>query len=111
MSNARKRAKAQALRWRHRHEAVKQGLGWSERAQLRRRNLELQGYRCAYCWCPLTPKRATLDHIIPKAKGGADDYENTVAACIQCNKLKGARCWIDFWNWAGRIRQHHRRTA
>ncbi len=31
----------------------------------------------------------TIDHVIPKARGGVDSWENLVAACIYCNNKKG----------------------
>lgn len=33
----------------------------------------------------------TVDHIIPKAKGGLDTWENLVCACTVCNNKKGDR--------------------
>lgn len=44
-------------------------------------------YKCAYCG-----KHAdTVDHIIPKSKGGENTYENCVASCIKCNSHKSNR--------------------
>lgn len=45
--------------------------------------------RCVYCG-----DRAgdlTLDHVIPRSKGGKTDFENCVACCKTCNDRKGAR--------------------
>lgn len=33
----------------------------------------------------------TIDHIIPKARGGEDSWMNLVAACLPCNNRKGDR--------------------
>lgn len=33
----------------------------------------------------------TLDHIVPKARGGSDSWENLVCACTSCNNKKGDR--------------------
>jgi 5-methylcytosine-specific restriction endonuclease McrA len=46
-------------------------------------------YRCQYCGRADVP--LTIDHIIPKSKGGDDTWENLVAACVQCNNKKGDR--------------------
>ncbi|PTT67147.1 HNH endonuclease, partial [Arthrobacter sp. HMWF013] len=31
----------------------------------------------------------TIDHVQPKSRGGADSWENLVAACLRCNNTKG----------------------
>ena len=55
---------------------------------LNRRNiLNRDDYRCQYCAKQATP--LTLDHIVPKNKGGKDSWENLVAACSKCNTRKG----------------------
>jgi 5-methylcytosine-specific restriction endonuclease McrA len=51
--------------------------------------LRAQGGRCKYCLVPLSLKDATRDHVIPRAKGGSNHKENTVAACDDCNNAKG----------------------
>ena len=33
----------------------------------------------------------TLDHILPKERGGSDSWENLVACCLECNRKKGNR--------------------
>ena len=63
------------------------------------RNFERQNGRCAYCGIPMllppfrikkpADRRATLDHIVPLVRGGADSEANTVAACDACNGAKG----------------------
>ena len=55
---------------------------------LNRRNiLKRHDYRCQYCAKQATP--LTIDHIVPKNKGGKDSWENLVAACSKCNTRKG----------------------
>lgn len=44
-------------------------------------------YKCQYCNRSDIP--LTIDHIIPKSKGGDDSWENLVTACIKCNNKKG----------------------
>jgi len=44
-------------------------------------------YRCQYCGRSDIP--LTIDHIIPKSKGGDDSWENLITACIKCNNQKG----------------------
>ncbi len=44
------------------------------------------GFKCQYCG---TEKELTLDHLIPKAKGGKTSWNNLVTACKSCNSKKG----------------------
>jgi len=57
---------------------------------LTRKNiLRRDGYKCSYCGRgDLT---LTLDHIVPKARGGTDSWDNLVSACTKCNNKKGDR--------------------
>lgn len=54
----------------------------SRRGVLRRDN-----YRCGYC----SQSANTIDHVLPKSRGGADTWENLVACCLRCNNAKGDR--------------------
>ena len=47
------------------------------------------GYRCQYCGRPSA--HLTLDHVIPRYRGGAYTWDNLVSACPQCNRSKGHR--------------------
>ncbi len=49
---------------------------------------ERDNYVCQYCGKSLKTNEATLDHVIPKSKGGQNSYENTVCACEKCNGKK-----------------------
>ena len=57
---------------------------------LNRRNiLKRDHFTCQYCNKSKSP--LTLDHIIPKNRGGEDTWENLVCACHRCNNRKGSR--------------------
>ncbi len=45
------------------------------------------GFMCAYC--QTHNGRLTIDHIVPKSRGGRTEFENCVAACRACNHKKG----------------------
>lgn len=45
------------------------------------------GNSCSYCG---TTKNLTLDHVIPKSKGGKTNWLNLTTACQRCNSLKGS---------------------
>lgn len=42
---------------------------------------------CAYCDKPAT----TVDHIIPRSRGGQTNWLNTVSSCLKCNHKKASR--------------------
>ena len=57
---------------------------------LTRRNiLERDRHTCQYC--NHKGDQLTLDHVIPRSRGGGDTWENLVAACVRCNVRKGNR--------------------
>jgi 5-methylcytosine-specific restriction endonuclease McrA len=45
------------------------------------------GFICAYCHAH--NGRLTIDHIVPKSRGGRTEFENCVTACRECNHKKG----------------------
>jgi len=53
----------------------------------RRGVLRRDQHRCAYCGRSAT----TVDHVLPKSRGGRDTWENLVACCLKCNNAKGDR--------------------
>ena len=55
---------------------------------LRTAVLERDGRKCVYCGKSAKRNRLELDHVVPKANGGTDRYDNLVAACIPCNRKK-----------------------
>lgn len=54
----------------------------------RNRIYKRDGNKCVYCG---STKNLTLDHIIPKSRGGANDWMNLVTSCSKCNMKKGNR--------------------
>lgn len=68
---------------------------WSRKGVLVRDN-----YTCIYCGIKpgsaqkgqiLTKRDFTIDHIIPRSKGGRDTWSNTACACARCNHRKSNR--------------------
>jgi 5-methylcytosine-specific restriction endonuclease McrA len=52
---------------------------------LSRRNiLERDSHICQYCGC----HGDTIDHILPRSRGGGDSWTNCVCACAPCNRMK-----------------------
>ena len=57
---------------------------------LTRKNLMYRDhFSCQYCGCKTTA--LTIDHVIPRSRGGFDNWENVVASCQRCNVKKGNR--------------------
>jgi 5-methylcytosine-specific restriction endonuclease McrA len=46
---------------------------------------------CQYCNIKFADKELTLDHMLPKSRGGQNTWDNLVAACKKCNQKKGNR--------------------
>ena len=62
----------------------KKGLAFSKKNILRR-----DDYTCQYCGTSNQP--LTVDHVIPKSRGGKTNWTNIVVACKNCNLRKGNR--------------------
>jgi 5-methylcytosine-specific restriction endonuclease McrA len=53
--------------------------------------LRRDGRRCAYC----RGRGETVDHVVPKSRGGEHSWENCVACCVRCNARKADRLLIE----------------
>ncbi len=57
-----------------------------------RRNVLLRdGFQCRYCGWEGTSAQLTIDHVLPRSRGGRTAWDNVVAACAPCNRRKGDR--------------------
>lgn len=54
----------------------------------RSRILKRDGHRCVYCGFP---RNLTIDHVLPKSRGGRNTWTNMVTCCSKCNTKKGDR--------------------
>lgn len=60
--------------------------------RLNRRNLFARDdHRCQYCGQSLPANQLSLDHVVPRSRGGETSWENMVASCVRCNTKKGGR--------------------
>jgi 5-methylcytosine-specific restriction endonuclease McrA len=56
---------------------------------LTRKNVFLRdNYTCQYCG---KSGNLTIDHVVPKSRGGGDTWVNAVVSCVRCNNRKGDR--------------------
>lgn len=83
------------LRLRRYVRVPRRGVRWSRRGVMQR-----DGYRCIYCGVRSGERRGnqllhkddfTIDHIIPRSRGGKNSWGNTACACPPCNQRKGDR--------------------
>ncbi|MEZ4618891.1 MAG: HNH endonuclease [Caldilineaceae bacterium] len=83
------------LRLRHYVRVPQRGVRWSRRGIMRR-----DGFQCIYCGvrvgetksgAVITKADFTIDHVIPKSRGGRNTWGNTACACPSCNQRKGNR--------------------
>lgn len=51
-----------------------------------------QDGKCFYCTVDISLADATLDHRVPRSRGGKNALSNLVVACHFCNQEKGDRC-------------------
>jgi hypothetical protein len=65
----------------------------SARKRFRRQILDDWGC-CAYCG---REKPSTLDHVVPKARGGKTVRDNLIAACADCNLVKSDNNWFTWF--------------
>ena len=54
----------------------------------RNRIYKRDGYECVYCG---SGRNLTLDHVIPKSRGGSNNWTNLVTSCQKCNLKKADR--------------------
>lgn len=60
--------------------------------KLSRKNvLERDEHVCQYCGKHLDAGELSIDHVMPRSRGGLTTWENVVAACTRCNDRKGDR--------------------
>jgi len=70
--------------------ALKEYIPTSRRPAFTRFNVFLRDrFSCQYCGENHSAHNLTFDHVIPRSKGGLTTWENVVAACSDCNMLKG----------------------
>jgi 5-methylcytosine-specific restriction endonuclease McrA len=59
---------------------------WKMPSVSRRELLRRDGHRCQYC---SSTRALTIDHVIPRSKGGTHTWDNVAIACETCNHKKG----------------------
>jgi 5-methylcytosine-specific restriction endonuclease McrA len=64
----------------------RQGLRFNRRNVFAR-----DGNQCQYCGGHFPTSELSLDHVVPRSRGGMTSWENIVCACVACNVRKGGR--------------------
>lgn len=69
---------------------TKQFIKWNRAVKYNRSHVLLRDkYTCQLCGCKPPISELTLDHVIPRSKGGKTTWDNIVTACNPCNENKG----------------------
>lgn len=64
----------------------------AQMVKLNRRNLFARDRnQCQYCGKHFATSELSIDHVLPRAQGGGDTWENLVCSCVKCNARKGGR--------------------
>lgn len=72
--------------------ALKDYIPAARRPAFTRFNVFLRdSFSCQYCGDERAAHNLTFDHVVPRSKGGHTHWENVVAACSDCNVLKGSK--------------------
>ena len=67
----------------------------AEAKRLWRRDIkEKWHFKCAYCG---DGNNLTIDHVVPRCKGGTDFTKNVVCCCSDCNQRKGHEPWEEWF--------------
>lgn len=78
------------------HQQIRIAVKVARNVYLRTRVAEAQNWRCCWCGIKCDARRgrkdsATVEHVVPKSKGGADEWENMALACSECNGRRGVQ--------------------
>tara|TARA_B100001094_G_scaffold222835_1_gene216889 strand:+ start:2300 stop:2668 length:369 start_codon:yes stop_codon:yes gene_type:complete len=65
-----------------------------EAKNLWRKSIKTKWGECAYCG---SKENLTIDHIVPRSKGGNNHITNVLCACEKCNKSKAHYEWEDWY--------------
>jgi len=78
------------------------------RKEKRARVYERDRWICVYCTRGHYPRDLTLDHVVPRSKGGTNDVSNLVTACRSCNSSLQNATYKDLHAWCRRKGLNHR---
>lgn len=75
-------------------EVARRAIRLARKAYTRCRLSEAQNWRCCWCKCVMRGEQGyrdsvTIEHVIPRSKGGLDIPDNWLAACFRCNNRRG----------------------
>jgi 5-methylcytosine-specific restriction endonuclease McrA len=78
--------------------ANKNGFRYADSVKLKRETLYYRDHGvCVYCDAPLTMESLSVEHVLPKSRGGKHAWENVVAACTNCNQEKADAMPVGRW--------------
>lgn len=70
----------------------------TSRNKIKKQKLITQyGSYCYWCGCESSPEKLTVDHLIPRSRGGSHSMENLRVACLRCNHTRGNSLYPPGW--------------
>jgi len=83
---------------------ARKALGVKNRRRIQNRAFRLRLWKrhpfCVYCRCHLPDfLQTSLDHAMPKSRGGSNRWSNLVLACMTCNSTKSDMTAEEFMGW------------
>lgn len=73
-----------------------------KRNRLRGKLLQADPF-CSYCGIGLVWETSSLDHVVPRSRGGTNALCNLALCCRECNTAKAAMTPMELLRWANRI--------
>lgn len=65
---------------------------WDRHVNFSRQNIFFRdNFTCQYCHERFSPHKLTLEHVLPRSRGGKTNWQNIVASCFPCNQRKRGR--------------------
>lgn len=72
-------------------------------------SINFNSTRCCYCERKFDKNNIrTIEHIVPKSKGGKNNLNNLIYACYECNNLRSNMDFIEFKNYIKSILENNK---
>ncbi|MDZ8026852.1 MAG: HNH endonuclease [Nostoc sp. SerVER01] len=59
--------------------------------------IDLYDSNCWWCRQNLPQEKLTIEHLLPKSRGGSNSFENLRLSCFKCNNTRGNSIYPPIW--------------